>query len=73
MVFARRYDPLLIHVDRTLAAAGPFEGITAPGSLILAARQRLMNDFAFPGGVTYLSGSMKSLSCSLARRPELSS
>lgn len=49
--FARKFDPLPIHVDREVAAASMFGGITAAGSHILAIRQRLLYDFDFPKGV----------------------
>ena len=51
IAFARRYDPLPIHLDPAAAAASPFGGLTASGSQMLSVRQRLLYDFAFSGGV----------------------
>lgn len=49
--FARRYDPLPIHIDHAAAAAGPFGVLTGSGCHMIAIRQRLMHGFAFSGGV----------------------
>jgi acyl dehydratase len=49
--FARRFDPLPIHVDAAAAELSQFGGLTAAGCHMLAIRQRLLYDFAFPGGV----------------------
>jgi acyl dehydratase len=51
MDFARRYDPLPIHVDAQAAAASPFGSLTASGVHMLAIRMRLLHDFAYGGGV----------------------
>jgi acyl dehydratase len=49
--FARRYDPLPIHVDKAQAAASQFGSLTAAGSHVLAIRQRLVHEFPYCGGV----------------------
>jgi len=49
--FAQRFDPLPIHTDPVLAAAGPFGGLTASGSHMVALRNRLLHDFAFSRAV----------------------
>lgn len=51
IAFASRYDPLPIHVDLEIAAAGPFGSLTASGVHMLAIRMRLVHDFAYGGGV----------------------
>jgi acyl dehydratase len=51
IAFASRYDPLPIHLDREIAAAGPFGSLTASGVHMLAIRMRLVHDFAYGGGV----------------------
>ncbi len=40
--FARRYDPLFIHMDPEAAAKGPFGGLIASGLQTLAIYQRLI-------------------------------
>jgi acyl dehydratase len=40
--FARRYDPLFIHMDPAAAAEGPFGGLIASGLQTLAIYQRLV-------------------------------
>lgn len=42
--FARRWDPLPIHADEELAAAGPFGGLIASGLHTFVAAGRLMSD-----------------------------
>jgi len=42
--FGRKWDPLPIHVDIEAAKRSPFGGLTAPGSLILAIKQKLVHD-----------------------------
>jgi acyl dehydratase len=42
--FARRWDPLPIHVDEELAASGPFRGLIASGLHTFVAAGRLMTD-----------------------------
>ena len=56
VAFAQRYDPQAMHVDRTLAAAGPFGGIIASGWHTIGLSMRLMvenflphNGLAAPG------------------------
>jgi acyl dehydratase len=49
--FARAFDPMPTHVDAVAAKEGHFGSITAPGTFMLALRQRLLFDFAFSGGV----------------------
>lgn len=49
--FAKRFDPLPIHVDLTAAEAGPFGGLTASGSHMFAIRNRLLHDFKFSTAV----------------------
>jgi len=49
--FAQRFDPLPIHVDAAAAGLSQFGGLTAAGCHMLAIRQRLLFDFAYPGGV----------------------
>jgi acyl dehydratase len=51
VTFARKFDPLPIHVDRDYAATGPFGTLTASGTHMLAIKQRLMHDFVFREGV----------------------
>lgn len=43
--FARRWDPLPLHLDDDAARAGGFEGITASGSYLLAIKNRLLYEF----------------------------
>jgi len=40
--FARKYDPLFIHMDPAAAAEGPFNGLIASGLQTLAIYQRLI-------------------------------
>lgn len=40
--FAKRYDPLFIHMDPAAAAKGPFKGLIASGLQTLAIYQRLI-------------------------------
>ena len=54
--FARQYDPQTMHVDRQLAAAGPFGGVIASGWQTVACAMRLLvgnflphNGLAAPG------------------------
>jgi len=51
VTFARKFDPLPIHIDRDYAATGPFGTLTASGTHMLAIKQRLMHDFAFREGI----------------------
>ena len=48
IAFATRYDPQMMHIDRDLAAAGPFGGIIASGWHTIAAAMRLMVDNFLP-------------------------
>lgn len=49
--FARRYDPLPIHIDIKAAQASNFGGIIAAGSHMLAIKQILLHDLPYSGGV----------------------
>ena len=56
IAFAQRYDPQAMHVDRTLAAAGPFGEVIASGWHTIGLSMRLMvenflphNGLAAPG------------------------
>jgi acyl dehydratase len=48
IAFATRYDPQMMHVDRDLAAKGPFGGIIASGWHTVAATMRLVVDNFLP-------------------------
>ena len=48
IAFARRYDPQAMHVDRALAAAGPFGGIIASGWHTVGLSMRLMVENFLP-------------------------
>jgi acyl dehydratase len=48
IAFASRYDPQMMHIDRDLAASGPFGGIIASGWHTIAAAMRLMVDNFLP-------------------------
>ena len=48
IAFASRYDPQMMHIDRDLAARGPFGGIIASGWHTIAAAMRLMVDNFLP-------------------------
>jgi acyl dehydratase len=48
IAFATRYDPQMMHIDRDLAASGPFGGIIASGWHTIAAAMRLMVDNFLP-------------------------
>jgi acyl dehydratase len=56
ITFASKYDPQMMHIDRDLAAKGPFSGIIASGWHTVAASMRLLvenflphNGLAAPG------------------------
>ncbi len=51
IAFAGRYDPMPIHLNQQAAAAGPFGVLTTSGAHMIAIRMRLINDFAYGGGV----------------------
>jgi acyl dehydratase len=46
--FATQYDPQMMHIDRDLAARGPFGGIIASGWHTVAATMRLLVDHFLP-------------------------
>ena len=46
--FASRYDPQVMHIDRNLAATGPFGGIIARGWHTVARTMRLVVDNFLP-------------------------
>ncbi len=48
IAFAGQYDPQMMHVDRGLAAKGPFGGIIASGWHTIAVSMRLMVDNFLP-------------------------
>ena len=48
IAFATRYDPQMMHIDRDLAASGPFGRIIASGWHTIAAAMRLMVDNFLP-------------------------
>jgi len=54
--FARRYDPQTMHVDPSLAAAGPFGGLIASGWQTVAIAMRLYVDHYHPRRQPRLAG-----------------
>jgi len=48
VAFATQYDPQMMHVDRDLAASGPFGGIIASGWHTVARTMRLVVDNFLP-------------------------
>jgi acyl dehydratase len=48
IAFARQFDPQMMHVDRELAARGPFGGIIASGWHTIALTMRLVVDNFLP-------------------------
>lgn len=45
IAFAKRWDPLPVHLDDAAARAAGFDGITASGTHMLAVKQRLLHEF----------------------------
>ena len=48
ILFARQYDPQMMHVDRELASAGPFGEVIASGWHTVACAMRLLVDNFLP-------------------------
>ena len=45
--FAQRWDPLPIHLNEEAAKAAGLSSVSAPGSLLLAVKQKLISEFGF--------------------------